>query len=193
MKLRIGALLLAAAACVQGSIPAAASVSSAVTVSGSVISNCTTISPTINGVAGTTYTIGSSYDPFTYPAGNPLRNTTPLTLSTNCTKGDTVTAGTPIRWTVGDGSHCNQGATANDRAMTDSASPTTHYLSYELYTDSGFGTPWSTNNCGTPPSTSQDSKGVSVTNSISLYGQVPGGQSVPTGTYSDSVVVTLSY
>lgn len=186
-RARIGALAFFAVICTFATAPCTASVSTPVTVSGSVISDCTSVSSTVNGLNSTTYAIGTTYDPFTYPTGTPLKNTTPIVLSTNCTLGDT--GATAIKWAVGIGSNCNKGSTANDRALVNGAS----YLSYELYTDNTFSTQWPTNSCGTPGSTGQTSNGLLATNSISLYGSLPGGQNVPVGTYSDTLVVTLNF
>ena len=186
-RARILALAFCALVSAFSPVPGVASISTPVTVSGSVISDCTAVSSTVGGTANTTYQISNAYDPFTYPVGTPLKDSTPIVLSTNCTLGDT--GGTAIKWTVGDGSNCGKGSTAGDRALVNG----TKYLSYELYTDTSWGTQWSTNSCGTPGSTPQTSNGLLATNSISLYGLLPGGQNVPVGTYNDTLTVTLNF
>lgn len=175
-------MVLAVAIAIATAVPAGASVSTAVSVSGSVIADCTTITP-----SNTTLLIGTTYDPFTYPAGTPLKNPNALTLSTNCSLGDT------IGWSVGIGGGCNHGSVSGDRSMADTSS--THYLSYELYTTTAFSpaAEWSTNNCGKPAAASQPSGGLANANGISLYAAIPGGQNVPAAVYSDIIQITVNY
>ncbi len=166
------------------------------TINTTVTGACQSISATYNNQSASSYAIGTNYDPFTYPTGNPLRNTTALVLSTYCTQGDSIS------WSVGIGNNCNRatgiGGPTNDRAMSDSASPTPHYLAYELYSNSTFTTSYGTSNCGTPVAVTDTGKGSGTANTISIFGQVPGGQNAFVGTsgttsYSDTVTVTLSY
>jgi spore coat protein U-like protein len=171
----------ALALCVGPAAAFAGSQSNTLSVSATASSNCTALSP-----ASISF---GSYDPFNYPSGTPLKDSTAATFSTNCTNG------APINWTVGIGGNCGQGSVSADRAMTDGSS---HYLSYELYQDSGFGTPWAYGaSCGSPTAVNQTGAGENVKNSISIYGEIPGGQDVYTGaattSYSDSVTVTVNY
>ncbi len=140
------------------------------TVSASVVQNCTVSSPTLNF---------GSWDVVNY-GSTPLNATATITFT--CTKGATgvyVTADTGLN-----GTH----ASGTTRAMTDGASD---YLPYELYTDSGYTTVWNTTNSGghvfTPSFAS------SSTATATIYGQIPAGQNVPVGSYSDSVGVTINF
>jgi spore coat protein U-like protein len=181
-RMKLCAVALTVAVTVSSVVLARAATPPSVVVTGDVIGNCTTISP-----ANAKLTIGN-YDPFSYPTGQVLSNPIPLTLTTQCTLGDTIS------WSVGIGSHCGLGTLSGDRAMADT--PVTHYLSYELYSTSAFSSnaEWSTNGCATPPTTSQTGVGTGSTyNQISIYGLIPGGQNTPVGSYSDSVQVTLNY
>jgi spore coat protein U-like protein len=169
------ALCLGPAAALAGSNTGTLSVSATAS------SNCTALSPAAISFG--------SYDPYTYPSNNPLQDSTPATFSTNCTNG------APINWTVGIGGNCGKGSVAADRAMTDGAS---HYLSYELYQNSGDTTAWAYgSSCGSPTPVNQTGGGKNVANTISIYGEIPGGQDVYTGSsttsYSDSVTVTVNY
>jgi spore coat protein U-like protein len=70
--------------------------------------------------------------------------------------------------------------------MTDG---TGDYLSYELYQDSGHTTLWGTADNAAVESAAVDTTAVDYT----VYALVPGSQDVPSGTYNDSVAVTVSF
>jgi spore coat protein U-like protein len=65
-------------------------------------------------------------------------------------------------------------------------------LNYNLYTDSGYTTVWGDNTGG---STDQSYNGVLSIGSLGLtaWGRLPQGQYVPAGTYSDRIIVTVTY
>jgi spore coat protein U-like protein len=156
----------------------AGSSTASLTISATVVGNCTAISPNPGSI-----TFGN-YDPFTYPSGQKLADGTPATFSTNCTNGDNIS------WTVGIGGNCGKGSVTADRAMTDGAS---HYLSYELWQNSSDTTAWAYGaSCGTPTAVSQTGGGTTA-NSINVYGTIPGGQNVNVGSYSDSLIVTVNF
>jgi spore coat protein U-like protein len=174
-KVLIGAAALAL--CVGPTAANAGSQTTTLSISASVTSNCTALTPS-------SISFGS-YDVFTYPTGTPLKDNTAATFSTNCTLN------APINWTVGIGNSCGQGSVPADRAMTDGAS---HYLSYELYQNSAFTTPWAfASSCGAPTAVSQTGAGSTTANTISVYGLIPGGQNAYENSYSDSVTVTVSF
>jgi spore coat protein U-like protein len=166
---------------IWGSPAFAGSKSSPLNSTANVTGNCTAISP-----ASISF---GNYNPNTYPTGTPLEDSTAAVFSTNCTQGDSIS------WTVGIGNNCNKGFVSNDRAMTDGAS---HYLSYELYQNSSFTTRWAYgSSCGAPTAVTQTGGGTATANSINVYGLIPGGQNVYTGSgatnYTDSVTVTVSF
>lgn len=67
---------------------------------------------------------------------------------------------------------------------------TADVLVYNLFTDASYQFVWGDGAAGTDSvSDSTDSLG----NSHSVYGLIPGGQNVPAGSYSDSIVVTVIY
>jgi spore coat protein U-like protein len=110
--------------------------------------------------------------------GSPLTPT--ATLAVTCTAGAVATIGLDAG---ANGSHAAVGTT---RAMANGA----NYLSYELYSDAGLSTVWG-NVEGTwvvepaaPSTTAVD---------YTVYASVPAQQSVPAGTYTDSVAVTVSF
>lgn len=77
-------------------------------------------------------------------------------------------------------------ATTTTRAMGDGGA---NYLDYELYSDSGRTVVWG-DTIGTN-TVNQTSAGGAETHTV--YGQVPGSQFVPAGSYSDTINVTITY
>ena len=64
----------------------------------------------------------------------------------------------------------------------------TNYLTYELYSDSTRTTVWSAVNTVGPitvPNKNEQTQNV--------YGRITAGQDVPSGTYTDTVLVTLNF
>lgn len=108
-------------------------------------------------------------------------------ISTICTKGST-----PII-ALGQGSNPTGISTdaAPERQMSDGAT-TPSMLAYNLYTDSTYGTVW-----GNTPTTgvTQASASADGTTAVdtTVYGRIAANQYVPAGSYSDSVVVTISF
>lgn len=66
-------------------------------------------------------------------------------------------------------------------------------LGYNLYTDSGHGTVWGTNTVSDSISVLAAVLGVSVTRNYTVYGRIPAGQYVAPGSYSNTIVVTVTY
>jgi spore coat protein U-like protein len=117
-----------------------------------------------------------SYDP------NGVNNTVPLdqatTLQISCTKGATATIG------INTGTNPGQASTGT-RALANG----TRRLGYDLYQDSTRTLLWTNSGAGlyTFVSTS------SASASLNLYGRVFAGQNVPTGIYTDTLVITINY
>jgi spore coat protein U-like protein len=109
-------------------------------------------------------------------AGN-LDGTT--TVTATCTEGTAYDIGLDTGQNSAD-------ATDTTRAMGDGSS---NFLDYELYQDSGRTTVWGD---------TVDTDTVSATSaggdeSHTVYGQIPGSQFVPAGSYSDTINVTITY
>ncbi|HET7813889.1 MAG TPA: spore coat protein U domain-containing protein [Candidatus Baltobacteraceae bacterium] len=155
-----------------------ATTNQAVSVTGNVVGDCTTV-PSTGTLAFGNYNPLSTSD---------LSAATPFTFSINCTRGDTnLTAA------VDGGTNYANAVPSGNRAMKDN---TGHYLSYQLYEDSGDRTAWpfsSSGGSGTPVALTAG--GISTANTISLYGVIPHGQTAATdvGSYSDTVRVTVNY
>jgi spore coat protein U-like protein len=139
-------------------------------VTASVTANCTiTTSPVAFG----------AYDPVSVNASTALNGTG--TLNVTCTSGASTTI------TLGQGANANTGSTdaAPARRMKDSGS---NFLTYSLYQNTGRTTVWG-NTAGTGVANTGTGSQVAVT----VYGAVDAGQNVPAGSYSDTVVATVTF
>lgn len=97
------------------------------------------------------------------------------TVTVNCTTGSPYT----IALDAGAGA----GATVASRKMTSGA----NLLSYTVYTSAARTTVWDTGS-GTVAGT-----GSGAVQTISAYGRIFSGQTVPAATYTDTINVTVSY
>lgn len=122
-----------------------------------------------------------AYDPAVANASTALDNQGSVTVT--CTSGASTTI------TLGEGDNANAGSTAAVplRRMSDGAG-TPHYLSYFLYQDGGRSTVW-----GDTGGTGVAHTGTGTSTAINVYGRVTGGQNVPTGSYADTVVATVTF
>lgn len=176
---RFGILAAALALLAAPAIAAPANQQTAtLNISANVTANCTAFTPATGSISF------ADYDVFTFPANTPDKDNTPAAFSTNCTQN------APIHFQVGTGSNCGLGSVSADRAMTDGSS---HYLSYELYQDSGFTTAWPFTCAGGATNVDQTGSGAATANSVSIYGLIPGGQDAFEGSYTDTVQVSVSY
>ena len=111
---------------------------------------------------------------------NPL-DTTPVdqqgTISLACTKGAVAVIALD---TGANPTH----ATGTTRAMKDAA---TAYVSYELYSDSGRTTVWTSTGVTEPAAPSKTAV------SYTVYGRIPAGQDQPANSYSDTVGITVNF
>jgi spore coat protein U-like protein len=109
------------------------------------------------------------------------------TQSTNTTAQTTVvvtcTNGTP--YNVGLNAGGGTGATVASRKLTSGS----NLLTYSLYSDTGYSTVWG-NTIGTNTVTGT---GTGLSQTINVYGSITALQTVPAGSYTDSVTVSLTY
>jgi spore coat protein U-like protein len=96
----------------------------------------------------------------------------------------TCTGSTP--YNVGLNAGTATGATVTTRSMT---GPAGALLGYKLFTNSGHTTNWG-NTVGT---NTEAGIGTGLAQSLTVFGQIPAGQSVTPGAYSDTIIVTLTY
>ncbi|MBI3262255.1 MAG: spore coat protein U domain-containing protein [Acidobacteria bacterium] len=116
----------------------------------------------------------SAYDPSVSNASTPATSAGSVTLA--CTQGSAPVIG------LGSGAH-QSGAT---RRASDGA----NFIAYQLYKDGGLTQPWGDSgtdvlNAGLSPSKRP--------RSFTVHGQVPAGQNVPSGTYSDTITVSVNF
>ena len=120
-----------------------------------------------------------SYDPVSANASAALDGTGGVTVT--CTNGAAATI------TLGQGTNATIGS--NDaaplRRLKDSG---TNYISYSLYQDSGRSAVW-----GNTAGTGVSHTGSGAATAISVYGRISAGQNLPAGSYSDTVVATVTF
>ena len=96
-------------------------------------------------------------------------------------------------YSIGLGNGAN--ASGSQRRMQQGS--TGQYVSYNLYTNSGYSQPWSgttsATSCTNGSGTCVLGTGSGSNQSITVYGKVPAQSSPAVGTYADTVVVTLTY
>ena len=139
----------------------AATATSSLTISASVLSACT--------VLGSAIAFGN----YSSAAVNQTGGITVL-----CTYGTT--------YNVGLDAGAGTGATTSVRKMTGSGGGT---LNYALYRDTGRTQNWGST-IGTDTMTGT---GTGLTQTLTVYGQIPASQTPLAGTYTDTVTVTLTY
>ena len=170
MNIRAKAVAALAAALIA--LPAAAlasgSQSSTVTVNGTVVANCV-------GFAQANQLNFNPYDVFGTSA-----DLTSTSYSINCTKGSAPTI------TIDGG----QNSSGGNRFMSDGSGHAAGLLLYNLFQDTGNTSAWP---IGSAVTEAGHGSGASETTTITVSGQIPAGQDVEVGSYSDSLQVTLNF
>lgn len=137
-----------------------------VNVSATVINNC---------VVSASYPLAmGNYDPVgtNSSSGSDLTNTGNITVT--CTKNDSITIALDN----------GQNYSNPDRRMKNG----TNFLAYNIYTDGTYGTPWNATNTVTKTSGSG-----TTTTTFTMYAKVTKGQDLPSGSYTDLVVATVTF
>ena len=121
----------------------------------------------------------ASYDP-TATADNDAT----ATITSTCTAGGAAVI------TMNQGGRAQSGSTDSvpARAMWNGSEGTPEDLLYQVYSDSAGGTVWG-NTSGSGKSITADGSAQAFT----AYGRIPKNQTVSSGSFSDSVLVTLTY
>lgn len=107
----------------------------------------------------------------------------PANVDSNATLSVTCTNTTP--YNVGLGAGSGSGATVSSRKMTSAGST----ISYSLYANSGRSVIWGE----TVGSDTVAGTGTGGQQTRTIYGRVPAQATPPPGTYSDNVVITVTY
>src|SRR6185437_382841 len=151
-------------------VDASTTATSSLSVSASVTANCTIT---------TTAVAFGAYDPVSTNASTALDGSGAVNVT--CTSGASATL------TLGQGSNADVGSSDSvpARRMNDGS---THYLAYALYQDNGHTTVW-----GNTGPTGLPNTGTGIQVVVPVYGSVAAGQNVPAGSYSDTVVATVTF
>lgn len=118
-----------------------------------------------------------AYDPV---AGTQIDGT--ATISVSCTRGATATV------TLGQGANANAGSTDTVplRRMKDSG---TNRLSYSLFSESTRTTTWG----NTAPTGLGYTASSSSATALTVFGRITSAQDVPAGSYTDTVLATITF
>ena len=143
----------------------------AATASGTLTVNATVVSACL--ISNGTLSFGN-YDPTSASVTN---GSTTLTLT--CTPG--------TAYNIGLSAGAGTGATVALRQLTNGA----NLLGYKLFRDSGRSLNWGVT-IGTDTLSGTTSV-VSLTNTITVYGQIPAQQAAVAGSYADTVAITVTY
>lgn len=159
-------ILMALSILFTGATVFAATTTANLPISATVISACS-----IGTVVGVAF---GNYDP-TSATPNNATGTIPVT----CTNGTT--------YNIGLGAGTFAGATVTTRRMT--GVPPGTPLNYSLFRDSGRTLNWGT----TIGTDTVALTGTGVAQSTTVFGQIPALQAVTAGTYSDTVLITVTF
>jgi spore coat protein U-like protein len=119
-----------------------------------------------------------AYDPVSANASTPLDGSATLTV--------TCTQGAAAKIMLGQGAHQDSGSTDGTPVRRMLAG--SNYLSYQLYKDVAGGVVW-----GNTDGTHVAYTGTGGSGSVAVYGRVAGGQNVPAGSYTDTVLATINF
>ena len=158
-------LVLAAVLACIGAPTLAATATSTFTVNGTVVATCS--------VSATALNFGASIP-------------TPVNSNIDATSTITATCSNAVPFSIALNAGQGAGATMASRKM--SSGPNT--VNYTMYTDAGRTTVWGD---GTTGSAINALTGTGAAQAISVFGRIPTGQSPAIGTYSDTILVTLTF
>lgn len=164
------ACIASASLLVGGTALASGTATSNLSVTASVDASCT---------ISTAAVAFGAYDPIVTNAASPLVGTGTITVT--CTNGASTTI------TLGAGGNEDTGSTDDVplRQMNDGGS---NLLAYFLYSDPGRTTVW-----GNTEEAGKTHLGTGTSTDLTVFGRVPAGQNVPAGSYSDTVVATVTF
>lgn len=115
-----------------------------------------------------------------------LANVNGANLDANATLTLQCTSGASTVITLGQGLHADTGST-EETPLRRLESGTNH-LSYSLYQLADHTDPW-----GNEAGTGLDYTGTGASGGVTVYGRVDGLQNVPAGSYTDTVVATITF
>ena len=122
-----------------------------------------------------------TYDPLnTHTPGNPADATGSVSI--------TCASGLPVVVRLGQSTPAVAGSTEDSPAREMTGPTPTDKLAYNLYVDSGHATIW-----GNTSGTGVADTGTGVAELHTIYGRIPGGQNVASGSYADTVTATVEF
>jgi spore coat protein U-like protein len=157
------ALALGVVSGTQAASPQTANLSVTATVS----ANCT---------ISTTAVAFGEYDPVVTHASTPLDVSGKVSV--------TCTTGAPAVITLGQGG--NADAASTDAVPVRRMKAGANFLGYQLYSEGTHTTVWNND-------TGKANTGTGANQDIDVFGRVAAGQNVPTGSYADTVVATITF
>jgi spore coat protein U-like protein len=98
-----------------------------------------------------------------------------------------VTCNNGTAYTIGLNAGTGAGATTTNRIMTRAPTPGT--LGYQLFRDAGRTLNWG----NTPPTDTVNLTGNGAVQLSTVYGRIPAGTVPATGSYNDTVLITVTY
>lgn len=104
----------------------------------------------------------------------------------NSTAAISVTCTSTTTYNVGLNAGTASGATVTNRSMT---GPSSALLGYKLFRDVAHTQNWG-NTVGT---NTEAGTGTGTVQSLTVYGQLPAGESAPPGNYTDTITATITY
>ena len=115
-------------------------------------------------------------------------NTIPTPVNSNIDATSTITAtcSNSVPFSIALNAGQGTGATFASRKMSSG----TNLVNYTMFTDAGRTTVWGD---GTAGSTVNSVTGTGAPQAIPVFGRIPAGQSPAIGTYSDTILVTLTF
>jgi spore coat protein U-like protein len=100
-------------------------------------------------------------------------------ITVNCTNG------TPYTIALDLGKHNGSGNTRYMLNKTDNKTT----LGYQLFSENTYSTPWNSDSASTVSGTGNGSNQTA----LQVFGQIPGGEAVVAGDYTDTITINLSY
>jgi spore coat protein U-like protein len=150
----------------------------------SAYSNSSTTNLSVTATVSANCTISTSavafgaYDPISTNASSALNGTGSVTVT--CTNGSGATV------TLGQGSNADTGS--SDTAPLRRMKAGSNFLNYALYSDTNRSTVW-----GNTAGTGVAHTGTGSAATLTVFGQIAGGQNAASGSYSDTVVATVTF
>lgn len=164
-RMRASGMLLAVLACAAPITDATTTVTTTFTVTATIVPSCL--------ISATNVGFGN-YSP---SAATALTSTSTVTI--NCTDGTPFT----VALNVGTG-----GGAFTGRKMLNGSNT----LTYNLYTTSGNTAVWG-DGTGSTVTVAGTGNGLLTPNNLTVYGTIPTGQDVPTGTYTSTITASVTY